>query len=417
MRKIPLRRILPPLGAVLLVGAGLIYWTSLAGANQGPLRASGTIESIQVGVASEVSGRVFEVLVDEGQAVSAGDLLLRLDARLLEAQRQNAKAGGEVAVAAAKLELITAQQALDNLFADAPMAAAQTQLALANARDALDDAQRDYTVQQEGNRGSSETVKGAKAKLAVTRERMEHAKDVYDHARGNLADGGSKAQAYLAYINARNAYNLALSSYNWYTGHPTEIAQAQLEADVAVAQAQVDDAGRQLEDLRLGPDPEALVLARAGLTLAKALLAAAQAKSQLDLETLDLQLEKLLIRAPSDGVVTARSIEPGEVLVAGASALSIGQLDHLTITVYLPEDRYGEVSLGDEANVTVDAFSDVTFHASVVRIADQAEYTPRNVQTEEGRRTTVFAVELAVDDSSGRLKPGMPADVVFLPSS
>ena len=140
MRKIPLRRILPPLGAVLLVGAGLIYWTSLAGANQGPLRASGTIESIQVGVASEVSGRVFEVLVDEGQAVSAGDLLLRLDARLLEAQRQNAKAGGEVAVAAAKLELITAQQALDNLFADAPMAAAQTQLALANARDALDDA-------------------------------------------------------------------------------------------------------------------------------------------------------------------------------------------------------------------------------------------------------------------------------------
>ncbi len=115
--------------------------------------------------------------------------------------------------------------------------------------------------------------------------------------------------------------------------------------------------------------------------------------------------------------MTARSIEPGEVLVAGASALSIGQLDHLTITVYLPEDRYGEVSLGDEATVAIDAFPGVTFHASVVRIADQAEYTPRNVQTEEGRRTTVFAVELAVDDSSGRLKPGMPADVVFLPSS
>jgi HlyD family secretion protein len=124
-------------------------------------------------------------------------------------------------------------------------------------------------------------------------------------------------------------------------------------------------------------------LARARLTFAKAQLAAAQAKSQLDLATLDLGLEKLVILAPSDGVVTARSIEPGEVLVAGAPALSIGQLDHLTITVYLPEDRYGEVSLGDEAVVTVDAFPGDTFHASVARIADQAEYTPRNVQTEE----------------------------------
>ena len=417
MRHVSVRRILPPLGALILLGAGLIYLTSISGAARGPLQASGTIESIQVGVASEVSGRVSEVLVDEGQAVSNGDPLVRLDSRLLEVQRQSAKAAGEAAVAAGRLGQLEAQQALKDLYTNAPGAAAQAELALANARDALDDAQKDYTNNQEGNRGTSETVKGAKAKLAVARERMEYAKDTYDHTRGHLADGGAKAQAYLGYINARNAYNKALSSYNWYTGHPTGIEQAQFAADVAVAQAQADDAQRMLEDLRPGPAPDALVLARASLTLASAQLAAAQAKALLDLETLDLQLEKLLIRAPSDGVVTARSIEPGEVLVAGASALSIGQLDHLTITVYLPEDRYGALSLGDEANVTVDAFPGVTFHASVVRIADRAEYTPRNVQTEEGRRTTVFAVELTVDDSASRLKPGMPADVVFLPSS
>jgi HlyD family secretion protein len=100
-------------------------------------------------------------------------------------------------------------------------------------------------------------------------------------------------------------------------------------------------------------------------------------------------------------------------LVAGTQALTIGQLDHLTITVYLPEDRYGEVALGDETTVTVDSFPGTIFHAVVVRIADKAEYTPRNVQTDEGRRTTVFAVQLSVEDSSGRLKPGMPADVLF----
>jgi HlyD family secretion protein len=97
----------------------------------------------------------------------------------------------------------------------------------------------------------------------------------------------------------------------------------------------------------------------------------------------------------------------------GTSAVTIGLLDELTLTVYVPEDRYGKVSLGDEVAVTVDSFPDEAFSATVLRIADQAEYTPRNVQTAEGRRSTVFAVELSVNDPAGKLKPGMPADVTF----
>jgi multidrug resistance efflux pump len=79
----------------------------------------------------------------------------------------------------------------------------------------------------------------------------------------------------------------------------------------------------------------------------------------------------------------------------------------------VPEDRYGEIQLGDKAQVSVDSFPDETFDAVVVRIADRAEFTPRNVQTEEDRRTTVYAVELLVETTLGKLKPGMPADVVF----
>jgi HlyD family secretion protein len=417
MRHSTLRRFAPPLAAVVLVGAGLIYLGSISGASAGPLEAAGTIESVEVGVASEVSGRVAEVLVDEGQAVAVGDLLLRLDGELLEVQRGNAEAAGRAAVAAAELAQIEAEQALEELYDAAPIARAQAQRALADARDALEEAQRDLTVNQPGNRGTSDTVKGAKAKLAVARERMEAADSAYRHAPGDLADGGRKAGAYVDYINARNAYNTALAAYNWYTGHPTDIEQSQLEADVAVAEAQVNDAERLLHDLEAGPDPDAVALAEARLALAETQLAAARAKAELDLKTLDLQLEKLRIRAPLAGVVTARQIEPGEVLLAGSPALSIGELDRLTITVYLPEDRYGEIALGDEATVSVDAFPDDVFPAEVVRIADQAEFTPRNVQTEEGRRSTVFAVELAVDDMSGRLKPGMPADVRFTGSS
>ncbi|HMK09043.1 MAG TPA: HlyD family efflux transporter periplasmic adaptor subunit [Anaerolineales bacterium] len=410
------RRVLPPLAVVVVAAAALIYLATLSGARRGPLQASGTIESTQVGVASEVSGRVAEVLVQEGQPVVAGDVLLRLDDRLPQAQRRNALAAGQAAVAAARMEQIAARQALDDLHTHAPLALAQAQQALANARDALDDAQRDLSLNQPGNRATSDTLKGAKAKVAVARERMEQAQTAYDHMPGHLADGGAKAEAYLAYINARNAYNTALSGYNWLNGHATDIEQSQHEADVAADQAQVDDAQRRVNDLRNGPDPDALELAQARLSLADAQLAAAQAKADVDLATLDLQLEKLNLRAPADGVILTRSIEPGEVLVAGAPALALGELDHLTITVYLPEDRYGEVSLGDEATVTVDAFPDETFRANVVHIADQAEFTPRNVQTDEGRRTTVYAVELDVADPQGLLKPGMPADVLFAAS-
>ncbi|HSB90603.1 MAG TPA: HlyD family efflux transporter periplasmic adaptor subunit [Anaerolineales bacterium] len=413
MRHVSVPRFVPPLAVVGLVGAGLIYLVSVSGAANGPLQASGTIESVEVGVASEVSGRVSDVLVDEGQTVAAGDPLLRLDARLLEAQRRSAQAAGEAAVAAAQLAKIEAQQALDDLYDNAPVAAAQAELSLANARDALHDADYTWTVQQQGNRASDDTIKGARARLLLAQEEMDRAKRVLDRTHGDAGEDANKAQALAQYIQAKAARDAAQRALNWYTGKPSDIDQGILDAEVALAKAQVADAERRLSDLQPGPDPDALALAQASLALASAQLAAAQAKAEVDLQTFDLQLEKLLIRAPLGGVVTARHIEPGEVLAAGAEALSIGQLDRLTITVYLAEDRYGQVSLGDEAVVTVDAFPGVTFHASVVRIADKAEYTPRNVQTDEGRRTTVFAVELSVDDPSGRLKPGMPADVVF----
>jgi HlyD family secretion protein len=97
----------------------------------------------------------------------------------------------------------------------------------------------------------------------------------------------------------------------------------------------------------------------------------------------------------------------------GATLLIIGDTAHLYMTVYIPENRYGEVNLGQTVQVNVDSFPGQAFTAKVTRIADRAEFTPRNVQTAEGRATTVFAVKLAVENADGKLKPGMPADVVF----
>jgi multidrug resistance efflux pump len=152
--------------------------------------------------------------------------------------------------------------------------------------------------------------------------------------------------------------------------------------------------------------------------LEQAQSAAAQAKmainqAQANLDLVDAQIAKLTIKAPVDGVVLTRAAEPGSVVSAGGIMLTLGRLDELTITVYVPEDRVGEVVLGQVAKVTVDSFPGLTFDATVTFIANQAEFTPRNVQTVEGRKNTVFAVKLKLDNASGKLKPGMPADVVF----
>ncbi len=408
-----IRRVAPIVVFVGLVAAGLIYLTVVSVKGNGPLTASGTIEAVEVSVASEVSGRVAEVLVSEGASVEAGDVLLRLDSRLLEAQRELTLAADQAAVAAAELELINAQQALEDLHENAPLAAAAAELALANARDALDDAERLNIYQQKGNRATQETIDGAEAQLTLAEQAVKRAEAAYNRTSRLPEDNPTRASARASLEAARRQRDAAERNVNWYKGAPSDIDQAILDAKVGVAQAQLDQAERDAEDRIPGPDPDLLAQAKARLTLAQAQLAAAEARAKVDAETLDLQLDKLLVSAPLSGMVMARSIEPGEVLLPGAQALSIGQTDQLTISVFLAEDRYGQIDLGDHVQVSVDAFPDETFDAVVARIADEAEFTPRNVQTEEGRRTMVFAVELTVADPGGMLKPGMPADVTF----
>ncbi|NJN44954.1 MAG: HlyD family efflux transporter periplasmic adaptor subunit [Anaerolineae bacterium] len=129
--------------------------------------------------------------------------------------------------------------------------------------------------------------------------------------------------------------------------------------------------------------------------------------------TLETQIAKTVIIAPSDGVVLSRMVEPGEIALPNAPVLTLANLNRLTLTVYIPEDRYGHINLGQVLQVNVDSFPGETFPATVVHIADEAEFTPRNVQTQEGRRTTVFGIKLVLDEADGKLKPGMPADVAF----
>jgi multidrug resistance efflux pump len=427
----------PPVPAIVIlillvaVSAYFIYTQSLEDKN-GALTASGFIEATQVDIAPELAGKVTEVLVDEGQAVKAGDPLLRLDPSLLTAQR--AVAATQVDSAKAALGSANLQYALAIQTAQSAQGTATAKNWRFSAPDEFNQPAWYFDQYEQLEAANAEAVAAeealemalsnldkviadlnnadflnAEARLANARAAFLVADQVKTNADYAAEGGGLQAAADEAYNAALDELNAAQIEYNALLD--TDSAKAVLDArgKLAVAQARYDAAVARAFSLQTGMDSPSVVTAKQAVEQAKTILAQAEA----NLALLDTQIAKLTIIAPSDGVVLTRNVEPGEFVQPGATAFVIGQLNSLTITVFVPEDRYGELRLGQTATVTVDSFPGVTFTASIVNISDKAEFTPRNVQTVEGRSSTVYAIKLSVTDPDGKLKIGMPADVVF----
>ena len=121
------------------------------------------------------------------------------------------------------------------------------------------------------------------------------------------------------------------------------------------------------------------------------------------------------IISPINGVLLERLFEPGELAEPGNVVMVVADLSKLELKVYAPEDQYGQFALGQVYPVTVDSFPNTTFNGTISQIAEQAEFTPRNVTTISARKSTVYAITLDIEnsDSTDNLIPGMPADVHF----
>ena len=440
------KRIVP---IVILVGLAVIaVWyliSTKANPANGPIEASGTIEATEINLASEVGGKVSDVIAQQGQAISAGQVLVKFDDSLLLAQLDQARAGlaqaqanydliaagptqeqRQVAIAAARLELLTAEQALQDINDAAALKASGALHDIALAEQAIDRA----TQRQDNLATPAEQadIDSARASVVLAKDLLDKARDDYEPYANKPEDNVTRAVFLGRLSAAQNNYDAAVSRLNNMLGVADDIDVHLADSELAIAQAQLADAERRYELVKNGPDPRDVALAEARLQTAEANLAAslaepsqeqlALAKAQVEaaqaaVTVLETQLDRLTVHAPLDGIVLERLIDPGEIALASTPLLNMARLDNLTITVYVPEDRYGDITLGQDAQVSVDSFPQQVFEGQVIHIADQAEYTPRNVQTQEGRRTTVFAVKLAVENTDGKLKPGMPADVNF----
>lgn len=428
---------LPPMPVRVLIIAvigALIYFgvRSLNPKEADAITASGSIEAVIVNVAPEISGKVGKVNVNEGDLITKDQALLSLDPSLLTAQLAVANAqldSANAALAAAQLKYdqtlqtaLSAQQleTAKDLRLSAPdefnqpawyfnqneqTSAAQTELEDAQA--AYDEAYANLLkVTTDLNNAN---FLDAEAKLNTARATFLVAKSVKSNA-DNAAEGGSLQKA------ADTAYNQALAdlrkAQDTYNGLLNSVSAKEVEdarAAVVITQQRRDAAYAQVVSLQTGDQSPAVVSAAQALKQAKSNVAQAEAS----LKLIEAQIAKLNINAPLNGVVLTRNVEPGEFIQAGGTALTMADLNQITITVYVPENLYGKISVGQTATMQVDSFPNETFNATVIWISSQAEFAPRNVQTVEGRSATFYAVKLSVENVDGKLKIGMPADVVF----
>jgi HlyD family secretion protein len=184
----------------------------------------------------------------------------------------------------------------------------------------------------------------------------------------------------------------------------------QLQAAVDGAKAQLDSAEAQLAQAQARLD-----LVRAGARAEQIQAAEAQvAQARAAQRQIEVQIGKATLTAPRAGIVLSRSLHQGEQANPGATIMTVGALDTVRLTIYISETDIGRVRQGQKANVTVDSFPGQVFAGTVTFIAQEAQFTPRNVQTKDERATTVFAVRIELTNSDHGLKPGMPADAVIV---
>jgi HlyD family secretion protein len=117
------------------------------------------------------------------------------------------------------------------------------------------------------------------------------------------------------------------------------------------------------------------------------------------------------LTSPLKGTVLNRMYEPGEVILTGSPVLTLAYLDDLKIRIYLPEVYLGKVKLDQEVKISIDSHPDTAFTGRIKYISDEAEFTPKNVQTKAERVKQVFALDIATTSHNGVFKPGLPCDV------
>lgn len=392
MKRPPRPVIIIGIAAILIVLAlgGWSWWRNQEDSRD-TIQASGRIEVTEVNVGSKVTGRLTALRVEEGTDVKTGQLIADLEGLDLEAQLGQARA--TLQSTEAKLN-----QARTSLRIEPTLVRTQ----IRQAEETLRAAEERVRLLQAGSR--AQEIEEGRANLRQNEARLEMAKLTRDRFRSLLTDGAVARQDL---DRAESDFDAAAAAVRATRERLGMLEEGSRSEDVRAAQAERDRAAAALEAARA--NAATLDLRQQDVRVGEA----AVRESQANVRRLESQVDELKVFAPLDATVLTKAVEAGEVVTAGKPLVLLGDLDHPWIKIYVTETELGRVKLGAPARILVDSFPGQTFQGTVSWISDQAEFTPKNIQTKEERVNLVYAVKILIQGAQRKLKAGMPADAVL----
>src|SRR5215471_8756072 len=378
-----------PLLIVLLVLAGAAAFV-IRGMNKPPenrLMVSGNIELNEVNIAFKTAGRLIERTVDEGDDVKKGQIVARLDRDQLQAQRDRESAG----LSASESQLQQSQTAIEwqkaTMVADIQARRADLMAAEAKLAEMKNGARPQERLDAKAAVDAAASEVDRSTKDWERAQRLFKQDDIsasqYDQYRSRFENG----RAVLQQAKEREALVLA--------GPRDEQIRAQ-EAAVARASAAVKQA--EATGLEIKRRTEEVAGRRAEIGRSKA-----------NLQLIDTQLSDTVAASPVDGVVLVKSADPGEVISAGTPVITVGDIDRPWVRAYINEPDRARVKLGQAVKVTTDV--PVKFYnGRITFISSQAEFTPKQIQTQQERVKLVYRIKIEVENPHRELKSNMPVD-------
>lgn len=383
-----MKKILPIILLLAAIGGGIWWWRDAHAADGNRILVSGNLELTLVDMSFQVAGRMTELNVREGDWVKKNDIIARLDPMQFQQQRLRDQA----AVVSAEWNYRQGMTsiAFQKSTLESDVAARRSQVNEAQAKlDQLLNGSRKQDIQQ-----AASAVNDARAQLEFARSDWARMQELYK------TEDISKQQ----YDQSRTKFDSATAMLH------------QAEEKLALVQE--------------GPRVEEIAAARAALATAQATLRTTEAnRLELQRREEDLkarnaeinrsraqegisqsQLDYTVIATPIDGVVLVKSAEAGEVVAAGTTVVTIGDLNHPWLRAYVNETDLGRVKLGQKVKLTTDSYKNKIYWGVVSFISSEAEFTPKQIQTKEERVKLVYRIKVDVDNSSHELKNNMPVD-------
>jgi len=367
------------LGAIaLLAGIGYGVYRIFFYHPEPGLFLSGRIEGHETDVSAKIGGRIANVAVREGDVVKPGQLLVQIDDADQLAQVQGSQA-----------KVRSSEESLKRYHQQLPVLEAEL-------------AQANLTTQQ-AQQDSQGRVKQAEKSLSASRAQLVQA----------------EASLKLAQVRQRRYRELSAQgavSFDTRDEYDTSARTAQATVDADRQQVQSAEGTLIQAQATLRNQP---IKAAAALQIQKQII---QAQTDISVAQQDLQnaqatvaqnqanLNYLTINSPLAGNIITRSVEPGEVVAAGAPLLTIVNTNYLYLRGFIPEGDIGKVRVGEQSLVYLDAFPKQPLQATVTRVDPKASFTPENTYFKKDRVTQVFGIELTLKNNQGLAKPGMPAD-------